>query len=76
MERNKSRRESYSGKHGCCGSLPNLNIARSAKEVGREVEETSLEFMNVDYHLAGCFKHVPEISRKRGDEQNSTKEKK
>ena len=37
------------------GLYPNLNIARSAEEVGREVEGTSLKFMNVDYHLAGRF---------------------
>ena len=37
------------------GIYPNLNIARSAEEVGREVEETVLRFENVDYELAGRF---------------------
>ena len=34
---------------------PNLNIKRSAKECGREIEDTEVEYENVDYKWAGRF---------------------
>ena len=34
---------------------PNLNIKRSAEECAREIEESEIEFENVDYKWAGKF---------------------
>ena len=34
---------------------PNLDITRSAIEVGKEIEETEIEYKNIDYELGGRF---------------------
>ena len=34
---------------------PNINIEITAKEVGKEAEETMLEYQNVDYRMAGIL---------------------
>ena len=34
---------------------PNITIKRSAEEVGKEMEESTVEYADVDYELAGKF---------------------
>ena len=65
-KRSKEGREVIITSMDVIALYPNLRIERCAEEVGREVEETEVEYENVDYRLGGevyCVEYDPSRCR-------------